>query len=59
MLRNAAREVKKHVPEGFGVTVFVFPFDEPDDQTRIFYISTANRRSMISAVHEWLKRQTQ
>ena len=57
ILRNAARAARGHLPDGWGVTMFVFPQDAPSDSTTVHYISTCNRADMIDAVQAWLNRQ--
>jgi len=40
----------------WGFAILLFPFGAPDDQSRINYISNADRKDMIVAMKEWIAR---
>ena len=49
----------KDCPKGkkkWGFALLVFPFGEPGDQSRINYISNAERQDMLAALKEFIAR---
>lgn len=54
LLRKVAQMLAKHMPVGWGFTVFIFEYTEKGS---LFYISSALRSDMIQATKEWLRHQ--
>lgn len=55
--RRIANRICSSLPPGWGFSLFLFEFEQPE--TNCFYISNAERPSMISMIKAWLKRQVQ
>lgn len=53
-LQPLARAIKDQLPPGWGLALFVFPFD--DREGTLQYVSTAGREDMLKAILAWLKR---
>jgi hypothetical protein len=53
-LREAADAVKAKVPHGFGFGLFIFEFGEYGS---MFWISNAQRPTIIKALREWIAKQ--
>lgn len=54
MIQPLASGIKELLPPGWGMALFVFPMEGREGNLN--YISTADRKTMIEAVQEWLKR---
>lgn len=50
VLRRLGREIKADMPKGFGFALLIFSY-EPES---MFYISSAERDSMIAAMREFI-----
>lgn len=55
-MQQMADKVKSMLPNDFGFTILVFPFNEPGVSN---YISNANREDMIKALRETADRLEQ
>lgn len=55
LLRSLGRRIGREMPEGWGFTVFLFQ----NEGKSIFYISTAERESMLMAMKEFIARNSQ
>lgn len=51
-LQKWARMISAELPEGWGLGLMVFPFDEPDGEQSILWVSSAVRASMIEAIEK-------
>ncbi len=48
-MRKIGKKVRSLIPQGYGFTVLVFPFNRPGLSN---YISSAQRKDMITALRE-------
>lgn len=55
--RRIADQITSQLPAGWGMSLFIFNFNEPD--TNCFYISNAERPTIIQMLKAWLSRQIQ
>lgn len=53
-LRTLAGDIDADLPDGWGFTLFLYSYGEKGS---IFYISSAERATMIEAIKEWLAKQ--
>lgn len=53
-LRVIGEKVKKMMPKGMGMTIFMFDYGENGN---MFYISSAKREDMIASIKEFLQKQ--
>lgn len=53
--RKLADQVREQLPEGWGLALFLFPFEDPEGTC--FYISTAQRPTIVEMLKAWIKRQ--
>lgn len=51
-MQEIAKDVKKHLPEGFGFFVLVFPFN--DANGRANYVSDGKREDVIKSMKEFI-----
>lgn len=54
VLNDLAARINKLLPEGFGFTLFMFSYG-PDGE--LYYISSAERATMVETIEEWLRKQ--
>lgn len=54
ILKKIADRIKAFLPKGWGFTLFLFSYGE---EGSTFYISTAQRESMIQLLEEFLARE--
>lgn len=53
-LRTLATLIDDEVPEGMGFAVFLFDFGP---KGALFYLSSAERRDVVSVLKEWIARE--
>ena len=51
--KEIGQRMKLEIPKGFGFTLLIFSYD----QNTMFYLSSAERKSMIAAMQEFIQRQ--
>lgn len=56
-LREIAEKIGKPLPAGWGFLLMLFEYGSPGNPGANFYISSAERASVITMVREWLARQ--
>lgn len=54
LLREVGAKVGRVLPPGWGFTLFLFTFEEPK---AMFWMSSAERKSMIEALKEFIARE--
>lgn len=54
MLREIAYDIEKHLPEGVGFFVMVFPFNGVDGRTN--YCSNGQRKDVLNCMKEFIIR---
>jgi len=55
-LREIGRMLKDSMPPGFGFTVLIFSFNEGGGLGSMFYLSSAERDTMIAAMREFIQK---
>ena len=55
-LKEIGRRLKDSMPEGFGFTVLIFSFNEGGGLGSLFYMSSAERDSMIATMREFIQK---
>jgi hypothetical protein len=53
---DIAKDIKDKLPDGHGFVLFSFPF-HGQGENRLFYISNAERETVIEMLKEWLYMQ--
>lgn len=54
-LRDLARLIDRRIPDGMGFALLLFDFKDPPEA--MFYISNAERGSMVKATQEFVRKQ--
>jgi hypothetical protein len=54
-LRDIGRTIKASMPEGYGFTVLIFSYEGAPNGS-MFYISSAERDTMIAAMREFIQK---
>ncbi len=54
LMHDISQEIRKAVPKGWGFTLMLF---ELGDRPALFYISSASREDMVSAMKEFIARE--
>lgn len=54
ILKDIGREIKKDLPQDVGFTLLVFDYGE---EGNLFYLSSADRSSMVATLKEFIAKQ--
>lgn len=57
ILAALGEQIRRFLPAGWGFTLLLFDFKS--SHTHLFYISNADRESMIAVMHEFILKQEQ
>lgn len=56
-LRRISSGIGRQLPQGWGFMLMIFSFnEEPEGESDLFYMSSANREDVIRTMKAWIKR---
>lgn len=55
-MKTIAKKVDNELPEGFGFVVLAFKFNTIPDTSQMMYVSNADRKDIVKAMKEWIKK---